>query len=126
MMPSDGYIHLGYNHRGAIVSIMLTAAGFHVLLALASGAGHGYAVMRFVEEVSDGAVRLGPGTLYRTISRLVADGLVEESAGADPQAPHDARRRYYRLTPEGERAARAEAELMARMVSAARVAGLIA
>ncbi|WP_206061556.1 PadR family transcriptional regulator [Nonomuraea basaltis] len=105
---------------------MLTAAGFHVLLALASGSGHGYAVMRFVEEVSGGAVKLGPGTLYRTISRLVADGLVEESEDADPEAPHDARRRYYKLTPQGAGAARAEAELMARMVSAAREAGLIA
>ncbi|MEU0566648.1 PadR family transcriptional regulator [Nonomuraea sp. NPDC005983] len=107
------------------MSIVLTAAGFHVLLALASGPGHGYAVMRFVEEISEGAVRLGPGTLYRTISRLVADGLVEESEGGDPAAPHDARRRYYRLTPQGEQAARAEAALMARMVGAAREAGLI-
>ncbi|MER6950489.1 PadR family transcriptional regulator [Nonomuraea sp. NPDC000554] len=107
------------------MSIVLTAAGFHVLLALASGPGHGYAVMRFVEEISEGAVRLGPGTLYRTISRLVADGLVEESEGGDPAAPHDARRRYYRLTPKGEQAARAEAALMARMVGAAREAGLI-
>jgi DNA-binding PadR family transcriptional regulator len=105
---------------------MLTAAGFHVLLALASGAGHGYAVMRFVEEVSGGAVRLGPGTLYRTISRLVADGLVEESDDADPAAPHDARRRYYKLTPQGEEAARTEAELLARLVRAAGEAGLIA
>ncbi|WP_049574418.1 PadR family transcriptional regulator [Nonomuraea sp. SBT364] len=104
---------------------MLTAAGFHVLLALASGPGHGYAVMRFVEEVSQGAVKLGPGTLYRTISRLVADGLVEESDEGDPAAPHDARRRYYRLTPEGERAARDEAALLARLVAAAGEAGLI-
>ncbi|KAB8197509.1 PadR family transcriptional regulator [Nonomuraea phyllanthi] len=109
-----------------MVSIMLTAAGFHVLLALASGSGHGYAVMRFVEEVSGGAVRLGPGTLYRTINRLVADGLVEESYEGDPEAPHDARRRYYKLTVAGERAARDEAQLMARMVTAAREAGLIA
>ncbi|MBF8191882.1 PadR family transcriptional regulator [Nonomuraea sp. K274] len=104
---------------------MLTAAGFHVLLALASGSGHGYAVMRFVEEVTGGAVRLGPGTLYRTISRLVADGLVEESDEGDPAAPHDARRRYYKLTPEGERAAQEEAALLARLVTAAREAGLI-
>ena len=108
-----------------MVSIMLTAAGFHVLLALAGGPGHGYAVMRFVEEVSDGAVKLGPGTLYRTINRLVADGLVEETDGGDPAAPHDARRRYYRLTTQGEQAARDEAALMARMVTAAREAGLI-
>ncbi|WP_217370261.1 PadR family transcriptional regulator [Nonomuraea antri] len=104
---------------------MLTAAGFHVLLALAGGPGHGYAVMRFVEGVSGGAVKLGPGTLYRTISRLVADGLVEESDTGDPGAPHDARRRYYRLTPRGVQAAKAEAELMARLVGAAREAGLI-
>ncbi|MEV1172930.1 helix-turn-helix transcriptional regulator [Nonomuraea sp. NPDC049784] len=105
---------------------MLTTAGFHVLLALASGSGHGYAVMRFVEEVSGGAVKLGPGTLYRTINRLEADGLVEETDEGDPAAPHDARRRYYKLTPQGERVAREEAELMARLVTAAREAGLIA
>ncbi|WP_220447142.1 PadR family transcriptional regulator [Nonomuraea deserti] len=104
---------------------MLTAAGFHVLLALASGRKHGYAVMRFVEEISGGAVRLGPGTLYRTINRLVADGLVEEFDAGDPAAPHDARRRYYKLTPQGERAARDEAELMTRLVTAAKEAGLI-
>lgn len=104
---------------------MITAAGFQVLLALASGPAHGYAVMRFVEQVSDGAVKLGPGTLYRTISRLLADGLVEESDDGDPGAPHDARRRYYRLTPLGVQAVRAEAAMLARMVSAAREAGLI-
>lgn len=104
---------------------MLTAAGFQVLLALASGPAHGYAVMRFVEEIGDGSVKLGPGTLYRTISRLLADGLVEETEEGDPAAPHDARRRYYRLTPEGVAAARAEAALLARMVTAAREAGLI-
>ncbi|MFD9947782.1 PadR family transcriptional regulator [Nonomuraea sp. NPDC059023] len=104
---------------------MLTTAGFHVLLALAGEPAHGYAIMRFVEHVSGGAVKLGPGTLYRTISRLLADGLVEETEEGDPAAPHDARRRYYRLTRAGEAAARAEAELMARMVTAAREAGLV-
>ncbi|MFI6320270.1 PadR family transcriptional regulator [Nonomuraea sp. NPDC050556] len=104
---------------------MITAAGFQVLLALATGPAHGYAVMRFVEQVSDGAVKLGPGTLYRTISRLLADGLVEETDDGDPDAPHDARRRYYRLTEEGERAVKTEAALQARMVAAAREAGLI-
>jgi DNA-binding PadR family transcriptional regulator len=103
---------------------MLTGAGFHVLLALAKGAAHGYAVMRFVEQVSDGAVKLGPGTLYRTISRLVADGLVEESDEGDPGAPHDARRRYYRLTREGDKALRAEVALLVKMVDAAKEAGL--
>jgi DNA-binding PadR family transcriptional regulator len=103
----------------------LTAAAFQVLLALAAGEAHGYAVMRFVEQVTAGTVRLGPGTLYRTIGRLLADGLVEEVEGGDPAAPHDARRRYYRLTPLGRRAAQAEAALLERMVAAASQAGLL-
>ena len=103
----------------------LTAAAFQVLLALAAGEAHGYAVMRFVEQVTGGTVRLGPGTLYRTIGRLLADGLVEEVEGGDPAAPHDARRRYYRLTPLGRRAAQAEAALLERMVAAATQAGLL-
>lgn len=103
----------------------LTPAAFQVLLALAAGEAHGYAVMRFVEQVTAGTVRLGPGTLYRTIGRLLADGLVEETEGGDPAAPHDARRRYYRLTPLGRQAARDEAALLQRMVAAATEAGLL-
>ncbi len=99
-------------------------AGFLVLLALASGEAHRYAVMQFAEETTDGRVRLPPGTLYRTISRLLADGLVEEIEGEDPDAPHDARRRYYRLTEGGRRAAEEEAELLARLTQAASGAGL--
>src|SRR5215210_491351 len=102
----------------------LTQAGFLVLLALASGERHGYAVMRFVEETTGGRIRLAPGTLYRTIARLLADGLVEEVEGSDRDAPHDARRRYYRLSELGERAVRQEAELVARLSSAAKRAGL--
>jgi DNA-binding PadR family transcriptional regulator len=103
----------------------LTPAAFQVLLALAAGESHGYAVMRFVEQVTAGTVRLGPGTLYRTIGRLLADGLVDEAEGGDPAAPHDARRRYYRLTPLGRQAAEAEAALLRRMVDAATRAGLL-
>lgn len=103
----------------------LTPAAFQVLLALAAGATHGYAVMRFVEELSAGAVRLGPGTLYRTLGRLVADGLVEEAGERDPEAPHDARRRYYRLSTAGRRAAQAEAEVLERLVAAAARSGLL-
>jgi len=102
----------------------LTQAAFLVLLALASGEAHGYAVMQFAEETTDGRVRLPPGTLYRTISRLLADGLVEEIEGQDPDAPHDARRRYYRLTERGRRAAQDEAELLAGLTRAASAAGL--
>jgi DNA-binding PadR family transcriptional regulator len=103
----------------------LTPAGFQVLLALAGGRAHGYAVMRFVEEVTGGTVALGPGTLYRTIARLVADGLVEEVPGGETDEPHDARRRYYRLTPLGVTAAKAETKLMARLVEVAAAAGLL-
>jgi DNA-binding PadR family transcriptional regulator len=103
----------------------LTPAAFQVLLALAAGNAHGYAVMRYVDRLTGGTVRLGPGTLYRTIGRLLADGLVEEVAGAEPDAPHDARRRYYRLTAAGRRAAGAEAALLDRLAAAAAAAGLL-
>ncbi len=85
----------------------LPAASLHVLLALLSGDKHGYAIMQEAEALSDGTVRMGAGTLYGTIKRLLSDGLIEEvtdiHAGGD-----DERRRYYRLTAGGERAAAAE------------------
>jgi DNA-binding PadR family transcriptional regulator len=103
----------------------LTPAGYQVLLALAGGKTHGYAVMRFIDEVTGGSVQLGPGTLYRTIARLVADGLVEETPGGDSGEPHDARRRNYRLTRLGRTAATRETELLARLVDVAAAAGLL-
>jgi DNA-binding PadR family transcriptional regulator len=75
-----------------------------VLLALASGHSHGYAVMTFVDQLSE---------------------FVSESGANDPSAPHDARRRYYELTPQGAAAVRKEAELLARLVAAADTAGLL-
>lgn len=102
----------------------LRAAGFQVLLALASGPSHGYAVMGFVDQLTAGRVRLGPGMLYRTLAQLMADELVTESEATDPSAPHDARRRYYyQLTPLGARVVREEAALLARLVNAAGHAG---
>lgn len=104
----------------------LTPAGFQVLLAVASGYAHGYAVMGFIEEVTEGAVQLSPGTLYRTIARLVSDGLVKEAPDdSDPEAPHDARRRYYALTERGWEAACAEARLLLQLADAAAAAGLM-
>ena len=128
-----GCIHFGYTMPGYYTQAVtttepappLTLAAFQVLLALSAGKAHGYAVMQFVEQLTAGSVRLGPGTLYRTIGRLLADGLVEETEDSDPDAPHDARRRYYRLTPLGRRAAEAEAELLARLVAAAADARLL-
>lgn len=103
----------------------LTPAGFLTLLALASGHSHGYAIMGFAEDLTDKAVRLGPGTLYRTIARLVSDGLVVEVQASDPAAPHDDRRRYYALTRRGREAAAAEASLLARVTEATAAAGLL-
>jgi len=75
----------------------------HILLALADGARHGYAIKQDVEERTQGAVRLGPGTLYEAIQRLQDDGLIEETAarGEEPSNGQHAQRRYYALTDQG-------------------------
>lgn len=84
----------------------LPAASMHLVLALLDGDQHGYALMRRVEELSDGAVSMGPGTLYGTLNRLAGDGLIVEVDG--PQHADERRRRYYRLTADGERVAHEE------------------
>jgi DNA-binding PadR family transcriptional regulator len=75
----------------------------HILLALANGAAHGYAIKQAVEERTDGAIRLGPGTLYEAIQRLQDGGLIEEAStsGATPANGQEAQRRYYALTERG-------------------------
>lgn len=78
----------------------LPAASLHVVLALLDGELHGYALMRHVEQLSDGAVRMGPGTLYGTLNRLVDTGLIEETTDRSPRGDNE-RRRYYELTPNG-------------------------
>jgi DNA-binding PadR family transcriptional regulator len=98
----------------------LTPATFHILLALADRERHGYDIMREVDERTEGKVRMGPGTLYGSIKRLLSDGLVEElDERPDPQLD-DERRRYYRLTDFGFRVATAEAERLAQLVKAAK------
>ena len=100
-------------------------ATFHILLALADGDLHGYAIMQDVAQRSDGAVRLGPGTLYGALRRLLQARLVEESGErADPERG-DERRRYYRLTPLGLAVARAEARRLDALLRAARRKKLI-
>ena len=101
-------------------------ATFHILLALAGGDLHGYAIMKDVAQRSNGSVRLGPGTLYGALRRLLEAGLVEESGErADPERD-DERRRYYRLTPLGLAVARAEARRLDVILRAARRKKLIA
>jgi DNA-binding PadR family transcriptional regulator len=85
----------------------LPAASLHIVLALLDGEMHGYALMRRVAELSDGAVAMGPGTLYGTLNRLVADGLIVETTDRSDRSDNE-RRRYYELTPEGRSTATAE------------------
>ena len=98
----------------------LTPAVFHVLLALSDGERHGYAIMQEVAESTNGRIKLGPGTLYGTIKRLLEMGLIEESDERPDPGMDDERRRYYRLTGLGERVAKAEARRCAELVALAR------
>lgn len=103
----------------------LKPAVFQILLALADGERHGYGIMQEVAARTDGAIRLGPGTLYGAIKRLLADGLIVESAERPDPALDDERRRYYRLTEVGRRAAGAEARRLAQLVGVARAKRLL-
>jgi len=106
--------------RDPLEFLPLTPAMFHILLALADRERHGYHIMREVEERTEGMVRLGPGTLYGSIKRMLSDGLVEESGERPDPEMDDERRRYYRLTDFGYRVATAEAERLAGLVRSAR------
>ena len=107
--------------RDPVESLPLTPALFHVLLSLADGEKHGYAVLKEVEQRTDGAVRLSTGTLYGIVKRLLADGMIRESA-----AGSDERRTAYRLTAFGRKVALAEAERLRSLVMAAQAKKLIA
>ncbi len=103
-------------------SLPLGAATFYILLALAGGDRHGYGVIKEVEAQTAGAVKLGPGTLYRLIKQLLADGWIAE---IDGDAGDDDRRRTYRLSSRGRAIARAEAERLDDLVTVARKRNLL-
>lgn len=98
----------------------LTPPVFHILLALSDEERHGYGIMQDVARQTNDALQLGPGTLYGCLKRMLAAGLVEESDERPDPELDDERRRYYRMTPLGKRAVRAEAERLAGAVMAAR------
>jgi len=98
----------------------LTAVAFEVLLSVAGGSRHGYAILRDIEERSGGGMQLHAGTLYRSIFRLVEDGLLEELEEAPDPTEDDSRRRYYAMTELGRRVAQAEAMRLADRVATAR------
>ena len=96
----------------------LTPAVVHVLLALAGGDRHGYAILKDVQRQSASQLRFGPGTIYGTLQRLMESGWVEESDG--PATAVDERRRHYRLTRSGRQALEAEVRRMEGLVRTAR------
>lgn len=103
----------------------LTPPVFHILLALIEGERHGYGIMQDVAAQTNDALLLGPGTLYGCLKRMLTAGLVEESDERPDPELDDSRRRYYRMTEPGRRAVRAEAERLARAVSAAKARRLL-
>jgi len=98
----------------------LPAAAFQIMLALADGDLHGYAIMRQVEEQTGGRLRLGPGTLYGSIQALLEGKLIEEVDRPEDTEVSSERRRYYKLTVTGRKVARSEAEKMADVLRVAR------
>ena len=102
----------------------LLPATFHILVALADEDRHGYAIIQDVAARTDGSIRLSPGTLYRSIQRMLEDGLIVETDERPSPEDDDERRRYYRLTTLGTAVAQAEAARLMDLVRMARARGL--
>ncbi len=113
------------SHPDAAGLLPLSPAIFHILVSLADGDRHGYAIIQDVAARTDGEVRLGPGTLYRSIQRMIEQDLIVETDTRPAPEADDERRRYYRITALGRAAARAEAERLAGLVKLARASGLL-
>lgn len=128
-IPFDSRYHPGYSQNGHVVMtddairelLPLSTGSFHILLALADGERHGYVIAKEVESATQGSVKIGPTTLYRTIRQMVNDGWIVERARDDD----DQRRRVYALTERGRAVAIAEATRLADAVAIARRRHLI-
>ena len=101
-------------------------ATFHILMAVAEDDRHGYAIIQEVATRTDGMLKLSPGTLYRSIQRMLEQGLIQETAERPAPELDDERRRYYRITSFGRTVARAEARRLAQLVKLARESGFVA
>ena len=104
---------------------MLPPATFHILLALAEEDRHGYAIIQDVLARTDGELKLSAGTLYRSIQRMLEQGLIVETRDRPAPEDDDERRRYYRITPHGLAIAKAEARRLSQLVKIARAAGFV-
>jgi len=98
---------------------------FHILVALADGDRHGYAIIQDIASRTDGELKIQAGTLYRSIQRMLEQGLVEETRSRPALDEDDERRRYYHLTPFGRAVAQAEARRLTQMVKLARACGFV-
>jgi len=119
-------VHCGYNQSvttEAAALLPLPPVTFHILVALADEDRHGYAIMQDVTSRTGGALKLGAGTLYRSIQRMLEQGLVVEITSRPAPELDDERRRYYRITPFGRTVAKAEARRLAQMLKLARASG---
>src|SRR5215210_5071308 len=103
----------------------LPLATFHILIALAREDRHGYAIIQDIEQRTSGELRLSAGTLYRSIQRMLEQGLIRETRDRPAPELDDERRRYYRITPFGAAVAAAEAQRMSVLVRMARAQGLV-
>ena len=107
------------NKREPEKMLPLSPAVFHILLALADGDKHGYGIMREVAEGTGGQMRMGPGTLYGSIKRMLEQGLIEEAEQRPDPELDDERRRYYRLTDFGRKLVVAESRRLRQLVGIA-------
>jgi DNA-binding PadR family transcriptional regulator len=126
VFPSN-YVHNGYTravNKDAESLLPLPAATFHILVALTGEDRHGYAILKEVSAQTDGSVKLSAATLYRSIERMLEQGLIREVTPRAPRDSEDERRRYYRITALGRAAAMAEARRLTRLLVLARASGL--
>ena len=116
---------LDAEHERAQALLPLLPATFHILMAVAEEDRHGYAILQDVERRTRGAVRLSAGTLYRSIQRMLEQGLLVETHERPAPEEDDERRRYYRITPFGAAVARAETRRLTELVRMARASGFV-
>jgi DNA-binding PadR family transcriptional regulator len=126
--PPSNCVHGGYTHAvttDADSLIPLPPAAFHILVALADDDRHGYAIIKEVAARTGGALKLSAGTLYRSLDRMLEQGLIRELSARPSKGLDDERRRYYRITPFGRAVAAAEARRLTQMLALARASGLL-